>query len=62
MRSTGIGLGLCAFLGVAVGLWAEDKAAPSGVLSFKATDIDGKEVELKTLSGKVLLIVNVASL
>src|SRR5262245_41637067 len=35
--------------------------APSSVLDFKATDIDGKEVPLSTYKGKVLLIVNTAS-
>jgi len=34
---------------------------PSSVLDFKVNDIDGKEVDLATFQGKVLLIVNTAS-
>ena len=34
---------------------------PSGVLAFTVRDIDGKEVDLSSYRGKVLLIVNVAS-
>jgi len=61
MRTLEWGVGLCALVGVvSIGL-AEDKPA-SSVLSFKAKDIDGKEVDLSEFKGKVLLIVNVASL
>jgi glutathione peroxidase len=34
---------------------------PSSVLDFKVKDIDGKEVDLASFRGKVLLIVNTAS-
>jgi len=38
---------------------AGDKTA--GILLFKMTDIDGEQVELKQFSGKVILMVNIAS-
>lgn len=34
---------------------------PAGIYAFKVTDIDGNEVSLSAYSGKVLMIVNVAS-
>src|SRR5450631_2014285 len=56
------------------GLWfansatADDKSAAAGAqaaapapLSFKMKDIDGKDVDLTKYSGKVILMVNVAS-
>ncbi len=36
-------------------------AAPTGPLSFKMKDIDGKDVDLSKYSGKVIMMVNVAS-
>ena len=54
------------------GLWAEEKArekeaAVGGketqtALNFKLKDIDGKETDLSSFRGKVLMFVNVASL
>jgi glutathione peroxidase len=37
------------------------EAAMSGPLNFKMNDIDGKEVDLASYKGKVVLLVNVAS-
>ncbi len=45
----------------AVMLYAEDKP-PASPLNFKVKDIDGKEVALGAFKGKVLLVVNVASI
>jgi glutathione peroxidase len=39
----------------------ENAVAPSHVLAYTMTSLDGQEIDLKTLEGKVLLIVNVAS-
>lgn len=48
---------------VAVGAFAiqADDKPQQGALGFKMKDIDGKEVDLSSFKGKVLLIVNVAS-
>lgn len=40
---------------------AAEEATRAPALQFKVKDIDGKEVDLRTYLGKVLLIVNVAS-
>ncbi len=63
----------CAALGIlglslAARLPAEDKKADktdklaAGALASRAKDIDGKEVDLAAFKGKVLLVINVASL
>ena len=52
-------------MGLAAQLAAEDKKTDkpaAAALAFKVNDIDGKEVDLTTFKGKVLLVVNVASL
>jgi glutathione peroxidase len=56
--------GLIAVLGLAaLGSEPSDAASkPKGALSYKVKDIDGKEVSLSKYHGKVLLIVNTASL
>jgi cytochrome oxidase Cu insertion factor (SCO1/SenC/PrrC family) len=46
-------------------LAAEEKAKPAAAKSihdFKVKDTDGKELDLASLKGKVVLLVNVASL
>jgi glutathione peroxidase len=43
-------------------LRASDEKKPSSVLDFKVKDIDGKDVDLSKYKGKVIMIVNVASL
>ena len=63
----------CAALGIlglslAARLPADDKKTEktekpaAAALAFQAKDIDGKEVDLTAFKGKVLLVVNVASL
>jgi glutathione peroxidase len=46
--------------GVSAAAHSEEKTVPAA-LSFKAKDIDGKEVDLSKYKGKVILVVNVAS-
>jgi glutathione peroxidase len=60
MKKSIAALGVCAVVSGAFLLRAEDKPAASP-LSFKMKDIDGKEVDLSSYKGKVLLFVNVAS-
>lgn len=54
-----------AILGLAsAALYAADSAAPSdkpAALNFTMKDIDGKDVDLSSFKGKVILMVNVAS-
>jgi len=50
---------LCAVCGVAGA--AEEKAKPANALAFTMKDIDGKDVDLNTYKGKVIMMVNVAS-
>jgi len=66
-RSWALGLGLLA-LAASAGLGLDEKQGkPAGekstppTLNFKLKDIDGKEVNLASYQGKVLLFVNVAS-
>ena len=40
---------------------AASAAATEGLFSYSAVDIDGNDVDLGTFSGKVALVVNVAS-
>jgi glutathione peroxidase len=40
---------------------AKDRDAPASIHEFKVKTIDGKELDLKELAGKVLIVVNVAS-
>jgi len=55
---------LAAVFAIAFGVFgaADARHAPEGVLSYKVKDIDGKDVSLSRYAGKVLLIVNTASL
>ena len=63
MRATIVSASLAALVlgsSAVTALRAEDKA-PTSPLGFKLKDIDGKEVDLGSYKGKVLLFVNVAS-
>lgn len=66
-NSWAIGLGILA-LGAGVGLSVDEKKEKSAgekstpaALNFKMKDIDGKEVDLASFQGKVVMVVNVAS-
>ncbi|CAN5373115.1 glutathione peroxidase [soil metagenome] len=48
-------------LGIACAADKTKETAMTGPLAFKMKDIDGKEVDLSTYKGKVVLFVNVAS-
>lgn len=55
-----LALTVCAL--VPMNLWADkDASKGAGVLNFKMKNIDGKEMDLSKLKGKVVLFVNVAS-
>lgn len=64
-----LGLGLCAFTESAVNAREKQSNVPSRadtsmapLYGFRLPDIDGHPVDLKTFKGKVLLIVNTASM
>lgn len=64
-----IGVGLCAFTAAAVNAKEKQSNVPlraassmAPVYGFRLLDIDGHPVDLKTFKGKVLLIVNTASM
>ena len=60
-----IAISLCGLSLLGMGTVAtpdSDAAAPKGVLSYKVKNIDGKTVPLSRYKGKVLMIVNTASL
>jgi len=64
-----LGLGLCAFTEADVNAREKESNVPSradtsmaALYGFRLPDIDGHPVDLKTFKGKVLLIVNTASM
>lgn len=62
MRLFSLGVVACAAALVFVGgTSGEDKKPVPAALNFKMKKIDGKEVDLSTYHGKVVLVVNVAS-